>query len=317
MPEMFNHREIIYTIHQEQSFSRAAQKLFIAQPSLSLLVKKLEQQLGVPLFDRSCKPIRLTEAGKQYIAAVESIRETESNFRNYLQSVSALEAGALGIGSNQLLSSLVLPKYITAFNQKYPNIRLTLMDANSTTLQNELALGQLDMVIDNHILPDDLFEQTRLATEYLLLAVPAHFPENEELAPYRLTYSDILDGKHETATGNVPLQKLQDVPFILMNRDNDTRKATEKIFQSCNFSPKMLFELDRLTTLYSYVELGAAASIVSDTLVRNVHTADPGHIYFYPINSKYASRGIYVSYKRNKYHSPAMQVFAGSITELK
>ena len=317
MPEMFSHREIIYTIHKEQSFSRAAQKLFIAQPSLSLLVKKLEKQLGVPLFDRSCKPIRLTEAGKKYIEAVESIQETEANFRNYLQSVSALEAGVLGIGSNQLLSSLVLPKYITDFNQKYPNIRLTLMDANSTTLQNELALGQLDMVIDNHILPSDLFEQTQLTTEYLLLAVPAHFPENEALSPYRLTYSDILAGKHETDAGNVPLQMLQNVPFILMNRDNDTRKATEKIFQSSDFSPKVLFELDRLTTLYSYVELGAAASIVSDTLVRNVHTVDPDHIYFYPINSKYACRGIYVSYKKNKYHSPAMQVFASSIADLK
>ncbi len=317
MPEMFSHREIIYTIHKEQSFSRAAQKLFIAQPSLSLLVKKLETQLGVPLFDRSCKPIRLTEAGKQYIQAVESIRETEANFRNYLQSLSAMEAGALGIGSNQLLSSLVLPKYITAFNQKHPNISLKLMDANSTTLQNELSLGQLDMVIDNQVLPEDLFEQTQLATEHLLLAVPSHFPENELLSPYRLTYNDILAGKHEEVTANVPLEKLKNVPFILMNRDNDTRKATEKIFQASTFSPKVLFELDRLTTLYSYVELGAAASIVSDTLVRNIHTTGPDHIYFYPINSKYARRGIYVSYKKNKYHTPAMEVFAQSITELK
>lgn len=317
MPEMFSHREIIYTIYKEQSFSRAAQKLFIAQPSLSLLVKKLEKQLGLPLFDRSCKPIRLTEAGKEYIRAVESIRETESDFLNYLQSVSALEAGALGIGSNQLLSSLVLPKYITAFNQKYPKIRLTLMDANSTTLQNELSLGQLDMIIDNHTLPDDLFDQTQLATEHLLLAVPAHFPENEELTPLRLTYEDILSGKHEAVEGNIPLQKLRNVPFILMNKDNGTRKATEKIFQDASFSPNVLFELDRLTTLYSYIELGAAASIVSDTLVRNVHITEPGHIYFYPLNSKYARRGIYASYKKNKYHSPAMQAFVESLAELK
>ena len=54
----------------------------MAQPSLSLLVKKLETQLGVPLFDRSCKPIRLTEAGKEYIRAVENIRQTESDFMN-------------------------------------------------------------------------------------------------------------------------------------------------------------------------------------------------------------------------------------------
>jgi DNA-binding transcriptional LysR family regulator len=191
------------------------------------------------------------------------------------------------------------------------------MDANSTTLQNELTLGQLDMVIDNQILPEDLFEQTQLTTEHLLLAVPAHFPENEILAPYRLTYEDILSGKHELAAGNVPIKKLQNVPFILMNRDNDTRNATEKIFQAAAFSPNVLFELDRLTTLYSYVELGTAASIITDTLVRNIHTVSPDHIYFYPINSQYACRGIYVSYKKNKYQSPAMQAFAESIADLK
>ncbi len=317
MPEMFSHREIIYTIYKEQSFSRAAQKLFIAQPSLSLLVKKLENQLGVPLFDRSCKPIRLTEAGREYIRAVESIRETEADFMNYLQSVRALEAGVLGIGSNQLLSSLVLPKYIADFNRKYPNIRLSLMDANSTTLQNEITLGQLDMVIDNHILPEDQFDQEQLATEHLLLAVPAAFPENEALISFRLTYEDILQQRHIHITKTPPLEELKNVPFILMNRDNDTRKVTDKIFQEASFSPTVLFELDRLTTLYSYVELGAAASIVSDTLVRNVHTAAPDHIYFYPLNSKYAHRGIYVSYKKNKFRSPAMEAFADSLKALK
>lgn len=317
MPEMFGHREIIYTIYKEQSFSRAAQKLFIAQPSLSLLVKKLEAQLGVPLFDRSCKPIRLTEAGREYIRAVESIRETEADFMNYLQSVRALEAGVLGIGSNQLLSSLVLPKYIAAFNRKYPNVRLSLVDANSTTLQNEITQGQLDMVIDNHILPNDQFDQEQIATEHLLLAIPAPFPENELLTPFRLTYEDILQGRHIGAPQSAPLKKLKNVPFILMNRDNETRKVTDKIFQEAGFSPTVLFELDRLTTLYSYVELGAAAAIVSDTLVRNIHTTEPDHIYFYPLNSKYAHRSIYVSYKKNKFRTPAMEAFAESLIDLK
>ena len=236
---------------------------------------------------------------------------------NYLQSARSLEAGVLGIGSNQLLSSLVLPKYIAEFNRKYPKIQLSLIDANSTTLQNALNAGELDMIIDNHILPDDLFEQAQIAAEHLLLAVPATFPESKALEAYRLHYEDVISGRQIDISGAFPLEKLQNVPFILMNRDNDTRKVTDHIFQESAFSPTVLFELDRLTTLYSYIELGAAASIVSDTLVRNVHTANPDHIYFYPISSKYASRGIYVSYKKNKYHSPAMQVFADSITNLK
>lgn len=317
MSEIFSHREIVYTIYQEQSFSRAAQKLFIAQPSLSLLVKRLEQQLGVPLFDRSCKPIRLTEAGYEYIRAVEQIRKTEAEFRNYLQSVSALEAGALGIGSNQLLSSMVLPKYIADFSIAHPNIALSLIDANSTTLQNELSMGSIDIVIDNHTLPEDLFEQEQLATEHLLLAVPANFKENRALLPYRLSYEDILADRHIENNAHVPLSALKDVPFILMNRDNDTRKVTDSIFHEANFSPKVLFELDRLTTLYSYIELGVGASIVSDTLVRNVLTKDTAAVNFYPLSPKYSHRGIYASYKKNKYRSPAMSAFIKRLADLK
>ena len=71
MEDLFAKKDLIYCIYQEKSFSKAAQKLFISQPSLSLMVKKLEAQIGAPLFDRSSKPIQMTEVGLRYIAAVE------------------------------------------------------------------------------------------------------------------------------------------------------------------------------------------------------------------------------------------------------
>ena len=67
MEDPFSRKDLIYTIYQEKSISKAAQKLFISQPSLSVMVKKIEDSIGLPLFDRSCKPLRLTEAGKEYI----------------------------------------------------------------------------------------------------------------------------------------------------------------------------------------------------------------------------------------------------------
>ena len=162
MEDIFAKKDLNYTIYEELSFSKAAQKLFIAQPSLSLTVKKLEQQLGVPLFDRTTKPISMTEAGMEYIHAVEQLRSTEESFKNYIRKVNMMEAGSLDIGSNQLLSSLILPKYVDRFIKQYPNIQLTVSDANSTTLEKELSVGNLDLVIDNHILDPELFEQQQL-----------------------------------------------------------------------------------------------------------------------------------------------------------
>lgn len=310
MENLFHRKDLIFTIAKEQSFSKAAQKLFIAQPSLSLMVKTLEDELGTPLFDRSCKPIRLTEAGREYIRATEQIRGIERTYKEYILALNNLETGSLRIGSNQLLSSLVLPKYISRFMQRYPKIRLSLIDANSTTLENEINMGTLDIVIDNSVLPADIFEQKHLATEYLLLAVPASFPENEICKAYQLSYDDILQNRHAKP---VDLDIFKNTPFILMNRNNDTRKQTNAIFQKINFSPKVLLEMDRLMNLYTYVEQGTAASLVSDTLVRNIRGVDHSNIIFYNLPTHHTKRNICAYYKRNKFCTKAMTTLIESL----
>ena len=310
MEDLFAKKDLVYTIYQERSFSKAAQKLFIAQPSLSLTVKKLEEQLGMPLFDRTTKPIGMTEAGMEYIRAVEQLRSVEDSFTNYIRKVNRMEAGTLDIGSNQLLSSLILPRYIDNFVQSYPRIRLTISDANSTTLENQLNAGQLDLVIDNHILSPELFEQQQLTQERLLLAVPENRPENKHAAAYKLRHQDILAGRHRNDDLKpVPLGIFQSVPFIVMNRNNDTRKLTDAIFQQEHFEPTVLFEMDRLATLYTYIELGTAASIVSDTLIYGLHHRDHSHILFYPLPKQLSVRQIYLSYRKNKHRSLAMLRF--------
>jgi len=316
MENLFYRKDLIYTIATEHSFSKAAQKLFIAQPSLSLMVKILEEELGTPLFDRSCKPIRLTEAGEEYIRATEQIREIEHAYTEYILALNNLETGSLSIGSNQLLSSLVLPKYISRFMKAHPKIKLSLMDANSLTLENEIKAGTLDIVVDNSILPTDIFKQVYLASEHLLLAVPKAFPENEACKDYGLSYGDILHNKHTEDGKPVPLKNFADTPFILMNRNNDTRKQSNAIFHEMNFAPNVLFEMDRLATLYSYVEQGTAASLVSDTLVRNIRGFDHNNIVFYTLPTTHNKGNIYAYYKQHKFCTSAMKTFIESLNGL-
>ena len=316
MEDMFHKKALVYAIAKEQSFSKAAQKLFIAQPSLSLMIKTLEEDLGTPLFDRSTKPIRLTEAGEAYIHSAKQIIEIERAFKDYILALNNLEAGTLRIGSNQLLSSLVLPKHISVFMQTYPKVKLSLMDANSLSLENDITNGTLDIVIDNSELPTDLFEQRYLASEYLLLAVPATFPVNAKCKNYGLTYEDVLANRHAINPPAVPLEYFADTPFILMTRSNDTRKQTNAIFQASNFTPKVLLEMDRLTNLYSYVEHGTAATLVSDTLVKNIRGVDQSNIIFYPLPTHYNRRNIYAYYKKNKFCSKAMSAFIENLGSL-
>lgn len=307
MNDIFNKKDIIYTIYQEKSFSKAAQKLFIAQPSLSVIVKRIEDEIGIPLFDRTSKPIRMTEAGMEYIRATEAIRHIENAFVNYVDAVNDLQTGTLTIGSNQLISSLVLPKYISKFIAKYPHIHLDLIDDNSIMLKNLISTGQVDLVIDNQTLDPEIFEQHIFRTEYLLLAVPAFFDCNRDLEDFQLRSADILRDRHiSDEVPAVDLKAFSGIPFVFMTHDNDTRERTDHIFK--DFTPHMLFEIDRLVTLYNFIELGTAASVVSDTLVKNTQQHS-GNVVFYKLDARLARRDIYVSYKKNKYYSKAMRSF--------
>lgn len=77
---VFQGMEYIYEVYKEKSFSKAAANLFISQPSLSANVKRIEKRIGYPIFDRSTKPLQLTECGEKYIQAVERIMDIQKNF---------------------------------------------------------------------------------------------------------------------------------------------------------------------------------------------------------------------------------------------
>lgn len=315
MGSCFNRKELVYTVYQEKSISKAAQKLFVSQPSLSIMIRKIEEEIGLPLFDRTSKPIRMTEAGVEYVKAAEAIMHIEKAFDNYVNAANEMLTGSLTVGGNQLLSSLVLPGYISRFIQSYPAIRLHLEDANSLALENMITSGQLDLVIDNRKLDSEVFEQHLWRTEHLLLAVPAQFACNRAMEDYCLSREDILAGKHlDYKVKPVPLDGFAGVPFVAMTKDNETRRRTDDIFREAGIAPDTILELDRLVTLYNFVEIGTAASVVSDTLVQHIQHHN-GKVVFYRLASSRAQREIYVSYKRNRYYSKAMEAFVKLLFE--
>lgn len=309
MNKLFSKKDIICTIYREGSFSKASKALFISQPALSAIVKQAEEDIGVPLIDRSCKPIMMTEAGMEYIRAAEQITAIEESFTNYVQAVNNISTGTLKVGCNQLFSVLVIPRYISAFIEAYPKVEVKLTNASSPELQEKLTGGTLDLVIDSKVFPEDSFEGRLFYKEHLLLAVPAAFSVNEELKACALTRKDILSGRHlDDDVAAVNLSALKDTPFLRLTKDNDTRQRTDRIFQEAGFTPKVILEVDRLITMHEYVHLGTAAGIVTDTLVRYSESSGKD-VCFYKLTGDMVSRDVFVYCKRNKYRLPAVDGF--------
>ena len=134
MNDLFQGMEYVYTVYKEKSFSKAAKSLFISQPSLSATIKRVENRIGYPIFDRSTKPLTLTECGQKYIQAIEHILAIEGSFHDYVNDWGELKTGNLVLGGSSLYSSLVLPSMMRKFSKKYPAVKVVLVEESTSKL---------------------------------------------------------------------------------------------------------------------------------------------------------------------------------------
>ena len=131
---MFSGMNYVYEVYKEQSFSKAAENLYISQPALSSMIKKIETKIGMPLFDRSTSPIQQTESGKKYIKTAEKIKDLENEFAYYVGNLQELKTGRLSVGGTYLFSSFIFPPIIDKFRRAYPHVKLNLFEGHTPLL---------------------------------------------------------------------------------------------------------------------------------------------------------------------------------------
>src|SRR4051812_9394432 len=128
-------------------FSKAAEQVFVTQPTLSHQIAELETHVGTPLFDRSGKAVRLTEAGRLFaLHAARALRELESGWTE-LRELEGLQRGELNIGTSQSFLRKLFPPVLGEFMNRYPNVRLEIQEMTATEIERRLAAGSLDLGI--------------------------------------------------------------------------------------------------------------------------------------------------------------------------
>ena len=303
---MFRNKEYILSVYREGGFTKAAEKMFISQPSLSASVKRIEEKIGLPIFDRSNAPLSLTEVGEEYVKYAMEIEQKEADFAKYVLDYGNLMVGKIKVGGSSFFSSFILPKMVSAFNSDYKKIVFELFEGSTKNLIGKLHTGELDIVIDNAIICDENIEGEVYMTERLLLAVPKDFVVNQELESMRITAKEIHNGAYLKKPA-IDLTILQNQPFVLLNSENDTGKRAEMFFKEYNINPNVLFRLDQQITVYNICCSGIGVSFVSDTLIKSI--AFSKDIALYNLATPLAERKIYLYHKRNHYQSVVCRKF--------
>lgn len=137
----------IVTLADEGSITRAADKLYMAQSSLSQFLQQYEAELGLPLFIRTSKGIRPTAAGTLFIDNVRTILTHYRLVQNELWDMAELNGGSVILGISSFRGRYMLPKILTHFYEKYPGIRVDIVEQNSMALEDRLIEGSIDLAI--------------------------------------------------------------------------------------------------------------------------------------------------------------------------
>lgn len=308
MMDMFSKKEYIYEIYKEKSFSKAAKNLYISQPSLSASVKRIEERIKAPIFDRSTNPISLTECGVSYIQSIEKMKAIEEDFSNYMKDLQGLQTGTLSIGGTNLFSSYILPPLIAAFTKKYPYIKIDLIEESTAKLEKQVLDGELDIMIDNFAFDELLLDRCFYQSEHLLLVVPKRFEVTQNLREYQLTKKEIVSGEYlKEDRKAVSLELFKKVPFIFLKPENDTMKRSVKICKNHGLKPKVILNLDQQMTAYNVSCSGMGACFASDLLIR--HGTPHPDVAYYKLADKECGRNVYFYHKKGRYLTSAMSAF--------
>lgn len=251
-----NSKELLYvkTIAEEKSISRAAKKLYIAQPSLSQSIQRLEESLGTQLFHRSPSGLTLTYAGERYFQTANQILKIYQDLENEISDINDSKTGRIHLGITNHLGALVLPHILPAFMREYPRVEIQVTEENTSTLEQMLLAGTLDFAI-MHAPKEELQPQLQydlLTDDPFLLAMAPDHPLLASAVPKEGYPYPVLD-----------LKALKKEPFLMLCRQQRIRQVSEAALKKAGITqPHVVLTLKNFETACMLASQGVGLAFI-------------------------------------------------------
>lgn len=281
----FKQIECVVMVAKLKSFTKAAQKLKIAQPSLSQSINILEKHLGVPLFDRSTTPISLTHAGEIYLSKANAIIDLYNDLNVQMRDVTGFENGKLRLGITQTGYHFIHDA-LSTFYKKFPKTDLHITQVFSTlNLKKMLLDGDID--IGTLILPlnTDELAYKILKEEQVCLALPITHPFAQKVK------------KRSKGYPSISLNDLQNEKFILPKDTQRSRSIFDTIFKKAGFEPNVFCETETFDIANSIVASGIGACF---TLPQFIKEDKQDKLMLFSLDEPLMTRTVVLAYRKDK-----------------
>ena len=300
LPFSLDQLKILQTIAVEGSFKKAATKLYISQPAVSLQIQNLERQLNTPIFYRDKRQARLTEAGQLLLNYSNRILNLCEETCRGLEEIQTLQSGILIIGASQTTGTYLMPRLIGIFRHKYPQIAIELQVHSTRRIAWGVAKGQIDLAIIGGEIPKNLqstLDITAYAEDELALILPTSHPFAS------LEY--------------IQKEDLYRLKFIALNTQSTIRNVIENTLIENGIDSrqfKIEMELNSIEAIKNAVQSGLGAAFVSVSAISK--ELELNIIHWAKIKDITISRTLSIIVNPKRYYASSIKIFKHEILDM-
>lgn len=296
----------VMMLAEKGSFSRAADELNISQPSLSQYVRRIEQDLGVVLFDRAGGDVRLTDAGRVYIDAGKTILDTERRMQNRFSDLAAYKTGTLTVGIAPTRCQYLMPEIVKRFSKKYPGMRLVIEERFLGSLIEDAEHGAFDLCVATLPVDESKFEYELMMQEELVLAVPKTSALNTLLQKEQKR-----DNAH--AFPVVDIRTVDGADYISLTDTQPTQILMNRFCEEYKFAVRIAVSCMSIETQFSMVKSGIGVALIPSSIAKYV---DADSVAFYSVAQETPDRKMAVIYRKGQYLSEAARALKEIMTSV-
>lgn len=291
----FNTLRYVVAVAEERNFTRAAQQLYISQPSLSQSIQALENKLGTVLFDRKTTPLTLTSAGKLYVEWAKDILLSESQMNRRLARIGSEKQTRLYVGISPHRSVFMLPKIARQLSEEYPACSLVIVEEANPRLYECLEKREVDLMINEA--PADAIRYTSVfvTNERMILAVPSSYG---------------IVAKQPEREGDYPsirLFQIKDKPFISLKEQSYMGHSIRAMCEQEEFVPTYALQCGRVETAQMLVSQGLGMTVLPEMMVRHMPPVEG--VDYFSIAKIHPHRDVSIVYRTESYLTEPAQRF--------
>ena len=278
-------KEILYisTIAQCSSITKAAEKLFISQPSLTQALHRIEAEWGAELFLRGQGGLRLTEAGRIYLHAASQMADLYQQLQQEVSETSARMRGQMSLGITPFQGGILLPSFLSQYHKRFPEMKLSVVENTSAQLEQMILNGQIDLAVLHSPVTDYRLGYDTLYREDFYLAVP------------------VFSKDHAAAEGEIPLitpRVLAKQKLVMLSSSQRIRQIADSISLTAGIKPKIQFTTSNFMTALGLTARGLGATFIPKSFARFFAGSYPVAYFRFPAEWN-AGWTLMVAYPRN------------------